>query len=150
MSTFVHSLMIGVMLLHSVVGCCWHHAHSHAAPISERHATFHGHATCRSFGHAEHDHDDDHDHHQHGPVGSQDGSDSEEPHDMCEHGECVYVAGKSVELSAPVASFAPAPVVVELVDSGIVAMPVRAPKTGWRTPSETALAVCARLSVWRI
>lgn len=150
MSTFVHSLMIGVMLLHSVLGCCWHHAHSHSGPVSERHAACHGHATCMTFGHAEHDHDGDHDHSHPAPVGSQDDSESEEPQHLCEHGECVYVAGKSVELSTPVASFAPAAVVVELVDSTIIAMPVRAPKTGWRTPAETALSVCARLSVWRI
>lgn len=149
MSTFVHSLMTGVMLLHGIIGCCWHHAHSHDGPVSHQHAARHGHATCMTFGHSGHDHDDD-DHHHHGPVDSQDDSDPEEPHDSCEHRVCVYLVGKSVELSAPVASFAPAPVVIELLDSAMVAMPVRAPKAGWRTPSETALAVCARLSVWRI
>lgn len=147
MSTFVHSLMIGVMLLHGVIGCCWHHAHSHDGALSDPHAACHGHARGMTFGHAGHDHDD---HHHHGPVGPQDDSDSEEPQDPCEHGECVYLVGKSVELSTPVASFAPVPVVVELVDAAQVVLPVRAPKAGWRTPSETALAVCARLGVWRI
>ena len=26
---FVHALMLTVMLLHSILGCCWHHGHTH-------------------------------------------------------------------------------------------------------------------------
>ncbi len=84
-------LTLVAVLVHSVLGCCWHHEHA-----------------C-DFGHdhelavAVHSHDsEDHDHHRH----HQDGDDEPAPeddhsgHDGCEDGSCNVVFGPRVDVKA--------------------------------------------------
>jgi hypothetical protein len=144
-----HSLMIAVMLLHSICGCCWHHAHgecsdSHAVTDTAVAST--SSAVCCHY-----------DHQQASPQGGDDSNhDGEEPaapHDHddapCEHGACVYVAGKSLELSQP---FTLAPDCCFFFESVIESTSrVTSCIDSDATPHyESALAACARLQVWNI
>jgi len=144
-----HSLMIAVMLLHSICGCCWHHAHgecsdSHAVTDSPR-ASNSG-ATCRQ-------HDHQHASSRGTDDANHDGEEPAEPHDHddapCEHGSCVYVAGKSLELSQPFTLAPDCCFVFESVIESTSRITTRV-VADVEPHYESALAACARLQVWNI
>jgi len=144
-----HSLMIAMMLLHSICGCCWHHDHeqcanSHAvvdgtfAGDSGSSCCHHGHKHAAADGGGERKHD---------------GEEPASPHDhddaLCEHGSCVYMAGKSLELSQP---FTLAPDCCFVYESAIepASRVTSRVDVDASPPYESALAACARLQVWNI
>lgn len=94
---FVHASMLTVMLLHSILGCCWHHGHAHSAAgcqsgsnvdraVQGRIQRPHSHA---GLGHTcSHDHAPSKSPADHEPV----------PHrHHCEQGNCDLLVGKSWE-----------------------------------------------------
>ena len=63
-----------VLLAHSLVGCCWHHAHASAGGVA------------RACAHDEHEHG-------HDDGAPQDESDHEHQSTICQEGNCVFVRG---------------------------------------------------------
>jgi hypothetical protein len=76
-------LAMTAVLLHSVFGCCWHHAHAadHVMGAEET-ASSHGHAA-----HHCHSHSGDDAHHP-GHVARQQDDEPNEPHAPCQHSPC--------------------------------------------------------------
>ncbi len=103
-SRFAQCAMLAVMLLHSICGCCWHHAHEGdcGAGATGTHTTTapsspagHFHTFC---------------HHHHSRNGEQPGSPHPEHspvhHSQCQQGQCVFVAAESVSLPPQLTCFA--------------------------------------------
>jgi hypothetical protein len=80
MQAFVASLTAGLLLIHAVFGCCWHHAHEceHAIEAVPP-------ATC-----CLHDHD----------QGSQHNDEPCDSKHDCE-GSCIYVVPQKIKIEAP-------------------------------------------------
>jgi hypothetical protein len=83
MQAFIASLMAAVLFIHTIFGCCWHHAHAceHSPPIAISQP-----AQCC--------------HHHHN------GSDSKQQHTPCRcnvdcEGACTYVVPQKVKVEAP-------------------------------------------------
>lgn len=76
MHKMVHSLTMLLVLYHTLVGCCWHHAH--AAALSDR-ADVQVTASC--CGHSHHEHD----------TGAEPADHSPRDGRGCEHGRCVFL-----------------------------------------------------------
>jgi hypothetical protein len=99
------ALTLLATLLHSMLGCCWHHAHVCACASSGRSPTVRAcsdveqacHAgTCRHHHAIEHAATDVPASDE--PVPS--GSEREHEHGRCVEGDCVYLASKMLEFSA--------------------------------------------------
>jgi hypothetical protein len=76
MRKIVHSLTLLLVLYHTLVGCCWHHAHGEGQstrPDAPEHV-----ACC---GHSHEGHD-----HRHQSSEGSDGSDN-----GCDHGQCEFL-----------------------------------------------------------
>lgn len=148
-NVLVHSVMIAVMLLHSICGCCWHHSHDeccssgaecHADHVAaETHDSHDGHSDTCGHSHVA----------DHSPVS---GETPHEPHapGPCNHEECVYVAAKV--LGGPVTfEFA----FVTSLDcpcaAGAVVDLHRRVETAEASPRRlSSLEACALLQVWRV
>jgi hypothetical protein len=76
-------LTIAAMLLHSVLGCCWHHAHD-VTPSPEN-VTHHS----EGCGHR---------HHAAAETGTSSESPGDDQHEACREPSCVYVAAKHFEM----------------------------------------------------
>ena len=149
MSSLVHSLMIAVMLLHSILGCCWHHSHEEVGCgcVTIAHSdesSGHSHGTCSYSS----DYDCDHDHSDAGP--GEESRDVPHPNAPCDHDECVYMTGQGLS--------APASLDVAFVPSldcpcatGLVADIHRRVETAEASPRRaSSLDSCALLQVWRV
>ena len=79
MQAFVSSLTAALLFIHTVFGCCWHHAHDCTAAVAGPEA-----CCC-------HDHDDGDSKQHEQPC--QDGADCE--------GACAYVLSQKVKVEAP-------------------------------------------------
>lgn len=67
-------ITVAVLLAHSLLGCCWHHAHASAGGGSQ---------ACAHDGHG----------HGHEHGNGQDGSKGEHQHTTCQEASCVFVRG---------------------------------------------------------
>lgn len=76
MRKIVHSLTLLLVLYHTLVGCCWHHAHGEGQATR---ADSSHHVACCGHSHEGHDHGRD-------PSNPPDGNDS-----GCDHGPCVFL-----------------------------------------------------------
>ena len=149
-SFLVHSLMIAVMLLHSILGCCWHHSHedSNCGCV----AVFCSTGTEQTSSHAECSHSGDHDcDGEH--SGACPGDDSEgapHRHDPCDHDECVYmiakVVGAPLSFSVAFAVTLDAPCATGLITDihRRVEIAEASPRRG------SSMDSCALLQVWRV
>ena len=142
MFRFVHAAMLTVMLLHSILGCCWHHGHTHSAAAcqsgsngerSDLSRISHGlHHTCS---------------HQHGPAQS---PADHEPvhHHQCDQEDCNFLLAKTWEfpqqleltLAFVTDHCADEPLVLECTLASQNVKPV----------FDSAGSRCAVLQVWRI
>lgn len=96
-------LLLAVMLIHSVFGCCWHHAHSCACDHETQASTrtnspaSHNHRGCvhREVSHTVRHSCAHHHHHTHSVVTGQPLADQDQepvPHrHQCDHGTCTFV-----------------------------------------------------------
>jgi len=149
--------MVVIMLLHGILGCCWHHGHGSAcaaecSPVAHRHSE----RTSGKRASGEHRHVCGH-HHGHGadestadePSGAP--KPGPAPHDdgQCHDQVCVYVGSKAPELSQPVLFLAQ-------WASVVLAMPTAASPAERNLTAEapppfgSASETCALLQVWRI
>src|SRR5262245_26482536 len=105
MHSILSSLTAAALFIHTVFGCCWHHAH--AAVQVEVPAAVVKHACCK---HHQHDHD------------SKQPAKPEKCCDDCE-GACSYVLPQKVQIDAPtsIASFDLVAITPQLADAQIVA-----------------------------
>lgn len=85
MNALAASVTTAIVLVHALVGCCWHHGHIHGTGDSAAQV----HAEC----HPEHDH---HAHHD---------GDSEQPAPHCDEVSCSFVTAK--EIAPPALLIAP-------------------------------------------
>ena len=141
-------LTLVTVLIHSVLGCCWHH--EHACDFGHDHGQA---VAVHTHDIDDHDHHDGHHHHGH----HQDGDDQPAPdddhsgHDGCEDGSCIVVFGPRVDLKAqldatmclPVPSSATLLVVVTQSQDGGV--PCESPP--WRVGSAPLYALT---QVWLV
>lgn len=86
MHTFFTNLMAGLLFIHTVFGCCWHHAHSYAPP---EHAAIHKASHCCH-------------HHEHSAGSKHDETPCQDRLEC--HGTCTYVAPQKVQIDSPVAT----------------------------------------------
>jgi hypothetical protein len=145
---FVHASMLTVMLLHSILGCCWHHKHTHLAAEcqsdSSSNRTVQGQIQSpHSHGGLRHTCS-----HHHTPVQSPVDHDSVPHHHHCEQGNCDLLMGKSWEF----------PQQIELMFAFEVDVYADVPMVFINTLASqdyepvfnTAALRCAVLQVWRI
>ena len=97
MNRFVHASMLTVMLLHSILGCCWHHGHTHSAgacqtgssgdgPVQSRIQPTHAHGlhhTCS---------------HYHAPAESPADNERVPHHHQCDQDDCHFLLAKTWEI----------------------------------------------------
>jgi hypothetical protein len=144
---FVHAAMLSVMLLHSILGCCWHHGHTHSAtaclsgsnserPESSRIHTTHSHRlhhTCS---------------HHHTPSQSPADHDQVPHHHQCDQDDCHFLLTKTwqfpdqLELSLAFVTDTRADVLQSLPRTLVT--------QNSEPEFETAGIRCAVLQVWRI
>lgn len=145
---FVHASMLTVMLLHSILGCCWHHGHTHAAAqcqgdsgrdrsVQSRIQPIHSHAglghTCT---------------HHHAAAQSPADHDSVPHRHHCEQGDCHFFQARTWELPQQIELmfafeadvYADVPMVLITTLASQDSEPV----------FDTAASRCAVLQVWRI
>ena len=162
MRWLVQSLMLAVMLIHSLIGCCWHHRHqcscghagqgaicsaaplrvteSRTARVSQHHSCC-GHRGCQQAV--------DQSSKEHAPP--QTPRDREEsPHQTrCEHGNCTFLVESSGVCLPDFQSLAHALIdcrstLRQSVDQGMMS------RESFKTEPVTAASRCAVLQVWRI
>lgn len=100
---FVHILTVFAMLLHSIGGCCLHHAHERCSDHEQQVCPAEKVQTT-SCSHAHH-HDSDHDESSEGPASS---DETQTPCDGdygCDDQSCVYDKTTSTEIAAQMVSF---------------------------------------------
>ncbi len=144
---FVHAAMLTVMLFHSILGCCWHHGHTHSAvacrtassgnrPVQSRIQPTHAHGlhhTCS---------------HHHVPAQSPADHERVPHHHQCDEDDCHFLLAKAwefpqqLELSLVLESVirVDVPQVLECILASQDSEPV----------FKTAGSRCAVLQVWRI
>jgi hypothetical protein len=153
-SQFAHCVMLLMMLMHSVSGSCWHHAHEcscgaqiPAGSMRDHHAT----SSSRGAG-ASHGKQHDgccHQSSQVRPEGPHDSAPAPVHHTRCQDAPCVFLAAELMTVppllaglpehiaDAGVHAICPQPVCVEQVRGG-------------RKVSISAVSHCALYQVWRI
>ena len=144
---FVHASMLTVMLLHSILGCCWHHGHAHSAvacqtgssgdrPVPSRIQSTHSHGLHHSCSH------------HHAPAQSPADQEQVPHHHQCDQDDCHFMLAKSWEfpqqLELSLALESVIRVDVPQVLKGTLASQDSEPMF------ETAGSRCALLQVWRI
>lgn len=147
MFRFVHAAMLTVMLLHSILGCCWHHGHTHV--VTDCQFGSHGERQESSRIQATHSHGRHHTcSHHHTPTQSPADQEQVPHHHQCDEDDCHFLLTKTwqfpqqLELSLALVMDSRADLPQNLTctltpqDSGPV--------------FETAGVRCAVLQVWRI
>ena len=98
---FVHASMLTVMLIHSILGCCWHHGHTHSGaacqtassgdrPVQSRIQSTHSHGlrhTCS---------------HHHAPAQSPADHERVPHHHQCDQDDCHFLLAKTWEFPAQI------------------------------------------------
>lgn len=144
---FVHASMLTVMLLHSILGCCWHHGHMHSGAACQTGSS--GDRLVQSRIQSTHSHGLHHTcSHQHAPAPSP--ADHERvPHDhQCDQDDCHFLMAKTWEF----------PQLLELSLAFESVIRVDVPQVlectlaaqDFEPVFETAGSRCAVLQVWRI
>ena len=155
MSPFAHSAMLLVMLIHSVCGSCWHHAHECSCGVQtpagqscDAHAIrFRRGAGCseRKPNHGCCHHESP----QARPAGPLDSEPDPVHHSRCQDASCLFLAP---DLLAAPRLLAGLPEIV--TDAGFHAMcpqPVSEEQVrDYRTEPISAVSHCALFQVWRI
>jgi len=143
----VHTTVLTAMLLHSILGCCWHHGHSHTEatcqtdsnvnrPVQSRVQSTHSHSLHHACSH------------HHAPASSP--SDHEQvPHQhQCDQDDCHFLLTKSwefpLQLELSLAFETTVLTVVPQVVECSLTQQISRPKF------DTAGSRCAVLQVWRI
>ena len=151
LNRLTHALMIVTMVLHGILGCCWHHGHaaacaSEARRVASPQAVPAETACCHHHGH---DHSLSPDSPGSSGPDQQPGDPVDHEHE-CSDGACVYVGSKAPELSSPIPFQAFLGAEVGLLLKGparnSVDRPVGTPPPHFRS----SLASCALLQVWRL
>ena len=144
---FVQASMLTVMLLHSVLGCCWHHGHTHSAGTCQAGSS--GDRSVPSRIQSTHSHGLHHTcSHYHGPAQSPADHKRVPHHHQCEQDDCHFMLAKSWEfpqqLELSLAFVTDLRVDVPQVLKGTLAAQDSDPVF------DTAGSRCAVLQVWRI
>ena len=147
MFRFVHAAMLTVMLLHSILGCCWHHGHTHsgAACLSGLNSERSGLSGLQST----HSHGLHHTcSHHHSPVQSPADHERVPHHHQCDQDDCHFLMAKTWEFTQQL-ELSLAFVVDHCVDEPLVLECNLAPQNS-EPMFDTAGSRCAVLQVWRI
>lgn len=147
MFRFVHASMLAVMLLHSILGCCWHHGHAHSTGAYQSGSS--GDCQVQSQIQSTHSHGLRHTcSHHHAPAHSSADHERVPHHHQCDQEDCNLLLAKTwefpqqLELSLALVTdiFSDVPQVLECTLAPQDSEPV----------FDTAGSRCAVLQVWRI
>ena len=150
MNRLTHALMVVTMVLHGILGCCWHHGHA-AACASEARRVVSPQVAPVHTGCCHHDHCRPQSPDSPGSGTSDEQNDVPAHHEHeCSSAECVYVGSKAPELSHPIPFQAFLGETEVLLTEG----PPRSSLEGSVEPPpphfRSSLASCALLQVWRL